>query len=33
MWMGGGGVDGVATQALRLDLRWDLGAEQDLDLE
>ncbi len=30
-----GGVvfDGVAAQALHPDLRWDLGAEQDLDLE
>ena len=25
--------DGVAVQALHPDLRWDLGAEQDLDLE
>jgi hypothetical protein len=30
---GGEVFDGVATQALCPDLRWDLGAEQDLDLE
>jgi hypothetical protein len=30
---GGEVFDGVAAQALHSDLRWDLGAEQDLDLE
>jgi hypothetical protein len=30
---GGEVFDGVAVQALHPDLRWDLGAEQDLDLE
>ncbi len=30
---GGEVFDGVAAQALHPDLRWDLGAEWDLDLE
>ncbi len=30
---GGEVFDEVAVQALRPDLGWDLGAEQDLDLE
>jgi hypothetical protein len=30
---GGEVFDGVAARALHPDLRWDLGAEQDLDLE
>ena len=30
---GGEVCDGVAARALRPDLGWDLGAEQDLDLE
>jgi hypothetical protein len=30
---GGEIFDGVAAQALHPDLKWDLGAEQDLDLE